>query len=60
MQSCFYDTIGWGAAFEGSQSGLPAAAQWPSYYTADLACSYGDSCNCESTPQAWPLLFPHI
>lgn len=56
VQSCSYDTTGWGAIFKGSQSGLPAAAQWPTYFTADLACSNGASCTCSSSSQACP---PH-
>ena len=54
-QSCSYDTIGWGAVFKGSQAGLPAAAQWPSYFTADLVCSNNASCTCTSSPQVCSL-----
>ena len=54
-QSCSYDTIGWGAVFKGSQAGLPAAAQWPSYFTADLVCSNNASCTCTSSPQVRSL-----
>ena len=44
--------------FKGSQAGLPAAAQWPSYFTADLVCSDNASCTCTSSPQVCSLFIP--
>ncbi|BDA51147.1 hypothetical protein COCOBI_18-0220 [Coccomyxa sp. Obi] len=51
LTSCAYDTIGWGVEYAGEPGGAAVSAQWPTYITADLACSVGTACTCSSTPQ---------
>ena len=50
VQSCSYDTIGWGVEYAGEPGSAAVSAQWPTYFTADLACSLGSACTCDTTP----------
>ena len=61
MQSCAYDTIGWGVAFNTS-----AQSTWPDYFTGNLICSKASGCTCPPNAQVSCLCsstycgFPHL
>ena len=49
VQSCAYDTIGWGVEFGYTLDGQPIRTPYNSYFTGDLLCSNPGGCSCPSS-----------